>query len=647
MGRVQEKEKENETDEQEMTRFNERYRMGKIIGKGCFGTVREAEVIGEIGVKGNNSEDNDDSKVFEGSSPHPHTRATSMAVKLIPVGSIAEGLPRQIVREITAMESLQRLWRNESLKTTTRSTHVENGENNPAITIASRTRVEGKENNLLHQYKQHPNIVRLIEVTPVGTSIGLVTERCDMNLSSLIKDHYGYTHDTHDTITTKAGKNISANNNTPNPPATMCGAPRPFHLVRNKMPLRIVRAIFRQIVEGLRFCHEGTLWQADGRDDPSTYKNENNDSSGDVRIVSVGVSHRDVKTSNILVNCVTSSPVNGTHRGEQREEEAEDEEACPYVVKLSDFGLARPRIQYATPLWNKEAEEITTASQQHAEGETEIACVSSGNDFDEYERDHRRVATDGEVKKKNKSILVSDNNGNMTHEVATRWYRAPELLLGCKSYDGAWADMWGAGCILFELLASTTTPLFPGTGDIDQLNRIFAVCGHPLSHYHRRGHHHPHSAENVEENLPSYSSPASPSSSASYEAYLRHRYPTIASTPDWGKIDFAADIPHSDEVGAGENTCVAREEDITRRNLEDLIVGESTSTSKDESASSAFSFGTLNTCNNKKKSEISLAIDLLAGLLELEPTRRLTARQALSHSFFQGRSSEAAEKNGV
>lgn len=38
----------------------------------------------------------------------------------------------------------------------------------------------------------------------------------------------------------------------------------------------------------------------------------------------------------------------------------------------------------------------------------------------------------------------------MTEYVATRWYRAPELLLSWNKYTTA-IDMWAVGCIFSEL----------------------------------------------------------------------------------------------------------------------------------------------------------------------------------------------------
>ncbi|KAK3232658.1 hypothetical protein CYMTET_57011 [Cymbomonas tetramitiformis] len=58
--------------------------------------------------------------------------------------------------------------------------------------------------------------------------------------------------------------------------------------------------------------------------------------------------------------------------------------------------------------------------------------------------------------------------------VSTRWYRAPELLVGDVYYN-AGVDVWAVGCMFVELL--TGVPLFPGESDLDQLWLIFKCLG--------------------------------------------------------------------------------------------------------------------------------------------------------------------------
>jgi len=64
----------------------------------------------------------------------------------------------------------------------------------------------------------------------------------------------------------------------------------------------------------------------------------------------------------------------------------------------------------------------------------------------------------------------------LTDYVATRWYRAPEILLGSNNYTKA-VDMWSIGCILGELLGAK--PMFPGTSTMNQIDRILAILGRP------------------------------------------------------------------------------------------------------------------------------------------------------------------------
>lgn len=63
-----------------------------------------------------------------------------------------------------------------------------------------------------------------------------------------------------------------------------------------------------------------------------------------------------------------------------------------------------------------------------------------------------------------------------THEVVTLWYRPPEILLGTDIYHTS-VDIWSVGTIFAELVSGV--PLFPGESEIDQLFKIFRVCGTP------------------------------------------------------------------------------------------------------------------------------------------------------------------------
>ncbi|KAJ1978398.1 mitogen activated protein kinase [Dimargaris verticillata] len=75
------------------------------------------------------------------------------------------------------------------------------------------------------------------------------------------------------------------------------------------------------------------------------------------------------------------------------------------------------------------------------------------------------------------SYMTEDNTAAfMTEYVATRWYRAPEIMLSFKEYTKA-IDVWSVGCILAEMLSSK--PLFPGRDYNHQLSLILDVLGTP------------------------------------------------------------------------------------------------------------------------------------------------------------------------
>ena len=63
-----------------------------------------------------------------------------------------------------------------------------------------------------------------------------------------------------------------------------------------------------------------------------------------------------------------------------------------------------------------------------------------------------------------------------TDYVSTRWYRAPECLL-TDGYYGYKMDLWGFGCVLFEVIS--LFPLFPGNDEVDQVHKIHNILGSP------------------------------------------------------------------------------------------------------------------------------------------------------------------------
>ncbi|EIM19876.1 kinase-like protein [Wallemia mellicola CBS 633.66] len=78
---------------------------------------------------------------------------------------------------------------------------------------------------------------------------------------------------------------------------------------------------------------------------------------------------------------------------------------------------------------------------------------------------------------------LAGSAGFMTEYVATRWYRAPEIMLSFANYSTS-IDIWSVGCILAELLGGR--PIFKGRDYVDQLNQILHVLGTPSEETLRR-----------------------------------------------------------------------------------------------------------------------------------------------------------------
>ncbi|KAI4291638.1 cyclin-dependent kinase 9 [Pancytospora philotis] len=132
-------------------------------------------------------------------------------------------------------------------------------------------------------------------------------------------------------------------------------------------------------------------------------------------IHSSGYLHRDLKTSNVLVDYSEQPARHEEYRNKRTPpllgQPARDEHgpvACTAAVKICDFGMAKQM------------------------------------------------------------------QGCMTPGVVTLWYRAPELLLGSTQYDSS-IDVWSAGCILYEM--ARREPLFKAESEMEMLALINRVCG--------------------------------------------------------------------------------------------------------------------------------------------------------------------------
>ncbi|CAD8048808.1 unnamed protein product [Paramecium primaurelia] len=78
-----------------------------------------------------------------------------------------------------------------------------------------------------------------------------------------------------------------------------------------------------------------------------------------------------------------------------------------------------------------------------------------------------------------RSVAQSENQYEMpimTEYVATRWYRAPEILLGSHNYSKS-VDMWSVGCILGEMILGKA--IFAGASTLNQIEKIIELIGRP------------------------------------------------------------------------------------------------------------------------------------------------------------------------
>ncbi|GMP28797.1 hypothetical protein CsSME_00004190 [Camellia sinensis var. sinensis] len=81
------------------------------------------------------------------------------------------------------------------------------------------------------------------------------------------------------------------------------------------------------------------------------------------------------------------------------------------------------------------------------------------------------------------NYISARHRQDLTSRVVTLWYRPPELLLGSTNY-GASVDMWSVGCVFAELFIGK--PILKGRTEVEQLHKIFRLCGSPPDEYWKR-----------------------------------------------------------------------------------------------------------------------------------------------------------------
>eukprot|EP00762_Andalucia_godoyi_P007642 ANDGO_07979.mRNA.1 Dual specificity protein kinase YAK1 len=196
--------------------------------------------------------------------------------------------------------------------------------------------------------------------------------------------------------------------------------------------------------------------------------------------------------------------------------------------------------------------------------------------------------------------------------VQSRFYRAPEVLIGC-SYD-CLVDMWSLGCIVLELFIGI--PIFPGASQYDQLRRIVSICGPP------------------------------PDDLLTGSAYKDHFFRIVCVDPRRHTLSYA--FKSRDEFCA-ENPAeinIAHKQYHRYDSLEDIVMHSAPEVVILEEDASAEPLGRgvvppkplqfASKADEERYHERRVFLHLVRGLLCVDPRKRWSPYQALTHPFVTG-----------
>ncbi|KAL7023867.1 hypothetical protein ACKWTF_012820 [Chironomus riparius] len=165
---------------------------------------------------------------------------------------------------------------------------------------------------------------------------------------------------------------------------------------------------------------------------------------------------------------------------------------CEFIISLIDMypdlsGLALVFDYMPHTLYSRLKDEENPLSRQQIQSYTKMLLTGLAYLHDELKIMHRDIKPANLLINEHDVLRIADfglarlfnpddSRKCYSPQVATRWYRPPEILWGAQIY-GCKIDIWGAGLVFAEMLRGV--PLFAGNTDIEQLALVIRTLGNP------------------------------------------------------------------------------------------------------------------------------------------------------------------------